>query len=194
MKSLPAAKGRLADASPDAAAHARLVAAIRADTLAAVGGAAAVARVVLVTDRPTDGELVFVQRVPGLNPALTEAAADAAARWPGDAVAALVGDLPALRGADLDAALRAAAAHPRAFVPDAAGTGTTMLTALPGVTLRPAFGAGSAARHRTDAAELAAAAELRCDVDTAADLDAALALGVGTHTAALFEKAPRAAS
>ena len=194
VKSLPAAKGRLADASHDAAAHARLVAAIRADTLAAVGGAGAVARVVLVTDRPMEGEVVFVQRTPGLNAALTEAAADAAARWPGDAVAALVGDLPALRGTDLDAVLLAAAAHPRAFVPDAAGTGTTMLTALPGVTLSPAFGAGSAARHRADAVELTAAAGLRCDVDTAADLDAALALGVGPRTAAVFEKAPRAAS
>lgn len=194
MKSLPAAKGRLADASPDAAAHARLVAAIRADTLTAVTGTAAAARAVLVTDTPAEGDLVFVQRVPGLNPALAEAAADAAARWPCDGVAALVGDLPALRGADLDAALRAAALHERAFVRDAAGTGTTMLTALPGVALRPAFGVDSAARHGAGAIELTAAAGLRCDVDTAADLEAALALGVGRHTAAVFAKVPRAAS
>jgi 2-phospho-L-lactate guanylyltransferase len=197
VKSLPDAKGRLVDASPDADAHAQLVAAIRADTVAAARAAASVARLVLVTDRPADGELVFVQRTPGLNAALAEAAADAAARWPEDGVAALVGDLPALRPGDLGDALQAAATHPRAFVRDAAGTGTTMLTASPGVELRPAFGPESAARHGTDASELDAAPALRCDVDTGADLDAAAGLGLGPHTAAvlgMFATWPRAAS
>ena len=182
VKALPAAKGRLVGATPDPQAHARLVAAIRADTVAAARGAPAVSRVVLVSDSPAEGELVFVQRTPGLNAALAEAAADAAARWPDDGVAALVGDLPALRPADLEAALRAAVG--RAFVRDAAGTGTTLLAATSGVALRPAFGPGSAGRHGADATELDAAPGLRCDVDTSSDLQAALVLGVGPHTAA----------
>jgi 2-phospho-L-lactate guanylyltransferase len=129
-----------------------------------------------------------VQTRPGLNAALTEAAEYAAAHWPVDGVAAVVGDLPALQPADLAAALTAAAAHQRCFVPDAAGTGTTMLAALPGTQLRPAFGAGSAARHAAVAVALDAAPGLRCDVDTAADLQAAADLGVGPATAAALSR------
>lgn len=190
VKSLAGAKLRLVAASADGHAHARLVEAIRADTLAAARGAARVARVVLVTDGPADAPHVFVQHAPGLNAALAEAAADAAARWPGEGVCALVGDLPALRAADLDAALERAATGPRCFVRDADGTGTTMLTALPGTELRPAFGAGSAARHGAIATELDATARLRRDVDTAADLAAAADLGLGARTAAALADGP----
>ena len=183
-KALPDAKSRLAGATADAAAHRALVEAIRADTAAAAREAANVARVVLVTDRATGASdrLTFVQRAPGLNAALAEAAAEASARWPADGVAALVGDLPALRADELSVALDAAAAHPRAYVADAPGSGTTMLTALPGVELAPHFGEGSAARHGRHATPLAGRPGLRHDVDTAADLDAALALGVGVAT------------
>ena len=65
----------------------------------------------------------------------------------GPGVAVLLGDLPALRPSDLADALSMAAAHDRALVADADGTGTTVLTALPGVALDPRFGAGSAAAH-----------------------------------------------
>jgi 2-phospho-L-lactate guanylyltransferase len=187
-KALPQAKSRLLPATSDLAAHRRLVEAIRADTAAAAAAAANVARVVVVVDR-TDPEWqppgsVLVQSTPGLNAALAEAAAHAAATWPGDAVAALVGDLPALRPEDLAAALDAAAGYDRAFVLDAAGTGTTVLTARPGVLLRPAFGVGSGARHARTAHLVDAAPGLRHDVDTAADLRAAHRLGVGARTAA----------
>jgi 2-phospho-L-lactate/phosphoenolpyruvate guanylyltransferase len=190
-KSLPEAKSRLLGASADPEAHARLVLAIRADTIAAARAAAGVARVLMVADRPVvaNGDQVFVQSEPGLNAALREGAAHAASRWPTDGIAALVGDLPALRSEELAAALALAAEHPRAFVPDAQGTGTTLLTALAGQTLRPAFGVGSAARHATSATELAAGTGLRSDVDTAADLPAAVAAGVGAATqAALTER------
>jgi 2-phospho-L-lactate guanylyltransferase len=185
-KSLPEAKSRLLGATADPAAHARLVLAIRADTMAAARSTAGVDRIVVITDRPaaSDGDRVLVQSRPGLNTALREGAAYAAAHWPDDGVAALVGDLPALRPAELAAALALAAAQLRAYVPDAAGTGTTLLTAAPGEPLRPAFGAGSAARHGGAAAALAAGAGLRNDVDTGADLRAALALGVGPATGA----------
>lgn len=190
VKSLPVAKSRLTGASADPAAHARLVRAIRADTIAAARAAEGVARLVLVADGPgadASTELTFVQTAPGLNAALAEAADDARARWPRDAVAALVGDLPALRSPELAAALAAAARHERAFVADAAGTGTTLLTAAPGSAFLPRFGAGSAQRHAGVATALDAAPGLRCDVDTGADLQFAVELGVGPATRAELE-------
>jgi 2-phospho-L-lactate guanylyltransferase len=100
-----------------------------------------------------------------------------------DGLAVLLGDVPSLRPDDLRTALAAAAAHPRAVVPDAQGTGTVLLTSLTG-HLEPAFGAGSAARHtaaghhRLDLA----LPRLRTDVDDDLSLAEALALGVGPAT------------
>ena len=192
-RSLPEAKSRLLGATADPAAHARLVLAIREDTIAAARTAAGVARIVLVTDGPTasGADPVFVQSRPGLNAALDEGAEHAAAQWPADGVAVLVGDLPALRSEELAEALALAAAHPRAYVPDAEGTGTTLLTAVADQPLLPTFGAGSAARHGASAATLAAGAGLRADVDTAADLQTVLALGVGPATRAALAGIPR---
>lgn len=194
MRALPGGKSRLAAASGDAAAHRRLVAAIRTDTLAAVAACAPVRAAVAVVDTPAAAGAqppaeVFVQRRAGLNPALREAADWAARRWPDAGIAALVGDLPALRPDELAAALTRATGHPRAFVADAAGTGTTLLTARPGIALLPRFGPGSARRHAAGAADLGAAEPgagpgLRADVDTAADLLAAARLGLGPATAA----------
>lgn len=186
-KGLPEAKSRLLDATGDAVAHRRLVLAIREDTLAAAREATGVGRVVIVSDRPdetTAGDVVLVQSRPGLNTALAEAAGYAAGRWPEDGVAALVGDLPSLRPAELAAALAEAARHPRSFVVDAAGTGTTLLAATAGQALLPEFGAGSAARHARTATALAAGPGLRRDVDTGADLDDAGRLGLGARTRA----------
>jgi len=187
-KALPEAKSRLLPATADPAEHRALVLAIRADTLAAARCAAGVGRVVVVADRPgeppPDGVEQFVQAQPGLNAALGEAAGWAAERWPGEGVAALVGDLPALQPAELATALTAAAAHPRAFVPDADGTGTTLLAVTPCTDLDPRFGSGSAARHRRDAVELAAGPGLRRDVDTGEDLILAARLSLGAATAA----------
>jgi 2-phospho-L-lactate guanylyltransferase len=92
-----------------------------------------------------------------------------------------------VRPDELAAALDAAAAHPSAFVPDQPGTGTTLLTARPGTDLDPRFGEGSAARHRAIAAELAAGAGLRHDVDNAEDLAAAAEVGLGPRTAAVYD-------
>lgn len=184
-KALPEAKSRLLPASADAAQHRRLVLAIRADTMAAARAADGVARVLVITDRPGLPD-ALVQAQPGLNAALAEAAAHACRRWPGDGIAALVGDLPALQPEMLAAALADAAEHERAFVPDAAGVGTTLLTARPGVALEAAFGSQSAARHARRAMSLDAAPGLRHDVDTAADLHAAAELGVGPATAAVL--------
>jgi 2-phospho-L-lactate/phosphoenolpyruvate guanylyltransferase len=189
VKALPAAKSRLAGFSADADAHARLVYAIRDDTLRAVRTAPGVARVVRISDT-ADVDHELLQRRPGLNAALAEGARHARHRWPSDGVAALVGDLPALTSAELGRTLAAAAEHETAFVADTAGTGTTLLTALPSARLDPRFGRDSAARHGTHATALPAGPGLRQDVDTADDLRAALLLGVGPRTlAALAEQA-----
>ncbi|MBM7502628.1 NTP transferase domain-containing protein [Agromyces aurantiacus] len=109
----------------------------------------------------------------------------------GGGVAVLLGDVPSVRSEDLDAALEAAARHPLAFVPDAEDTGTTLATARAGEPFEAHFGRDSAARHAAAGfADLAAAhpdaiaARLRRDVDTAAELRAVVALGVGPHTSA----------
>ncbi len=189
LKALPAAKTRLVPASPDPAGHAALVDAIRADTLAVAGAAG---RLLVIFDQApvTDDAYlpapVLVQTGSGLNQALREAADYVHERWPGDAVAALVGDLAALRPGELEATLAEAAQHPRGFVADLAGTCTTLLTARPGVDLNPAFGLGSAARHARIAAPLPAGPGLRLDIDTATDLDQARALGLGPSTRAVL--------
>jgi 2-phospho-L-lactate guanylyltransferase len=58
----------------------------------------------------------------------------------------------------------------------------------PGAAFRPRYGPGSAARYRDGGAAeivLADVPSLRCDVDTPADLQNAIGLGVGPRTAEL---------
>jgi 2-phospho-L-lactate guanylyltransferase len=189
-KRLGDAKTRLRPVTRGPEAHAELVLAMLADTVSAAVACPAVGAVVVVTDDPAVVTVVRdlgARTVPdepgrGLNPALEHGARSAGGR----AVAALSSDLPALRAGQLAAALEAAGSAPRCFVADAVGTGTTLLTAL-GTPLRPHFGPGSAAAHRADGArELDGPwPGLRQDVDTEADLRAALALGAGARTKAL---------
>jgi len=125
-----------------------------------------------------------------LNAALRHGAAVAARRWPGTGLAALTADLPAVSPAELAAALRAAGAAPglAAFVPDAAGVGTTLYAVPPGGEFRPLFGGASRARHAAAGAielDPGAFTGLRRDVDTPDDLREALALGVGPFTRAV---------
>ena len=193
-KRLDVAKTRLrpltADRDDAASAHRDLVLALLGDTVASAVACPVVGAVVVVTDEPAAADLVRAlgaRTVPdepdrGLNAALEHGARSA----PGTAVAALSSDLPALRPAELAAALGAAAGVPRAFVADAQGTGTTLLTAV-GTDLRPAFGAGSAGAHLSGGAVALTGAwpGLVRDVDTGADLRAALQLGAGPRTTAL---------
>lgn len=200
LKPLERAKSRLSDTAADGL-RPGLALAFAQDTVAAVLACPAVADVAVVTNDALAGrELAAMgaRIVPdepggGLNAALTHAAGAVRApgrsgpRGPGTPLAALNADLPALRPLELSRVLSAAAEFPRAFLPDAAGVGTTLLTAAPGRELNPAFGLGSRARHRASgAAELLldAVDSVRQDVDTGDDLRAALALGVGPRTAA----------
>jgi 2-phospho-L-lactate guanylyltransferase len=167
-------------------------------------GCAEAARVIVITDDQVAagalaglGALVLPDEPrAGLNPALRFGAAYAAVRWPGSGTAALSADLPALRSAEIGRALRAAAAWPSAFVADAAGDGTTLYTAAPGVTFRPAFGLASRARHAAaGAAELVldGIGGLRRDVDTPDDLRGAAELGLGPYSAPLAAELLRCA-
>ncbi|MFD8809610.1 2-phospho-L-lactate guanylyltransferase [Streptomyces sp. NPDC059597] len=202
LKPLAQAKSRLAAAVPDRV-RAGLVLAFAQDTVAAVLRCTRVTGVAVVTDDAVAGrELAalgarIVPDVPegGLNAALAHGAAAVRALRPGAAVAALNADLPALRPAELSRVLEAAAVFPRAFLADAAGIGTTLLTATPGHCLEPGFGGASRDRHRASGAAellLADVDSVRQDVDTGADLRAALALGVGPYTAASAALRPSA--
>jgi 2-phospho-L-lactate guanylyltransferase len=188
VKHLASATSRLRGAAPGVP-HRDLVLALVLDTVAAALACPAVAAVHVVTPDAAvaaAAAALGATAVPdapaaGLNAALAYGAARAG---PG-AVAALAGDLPALRGEDLAATL--AAVTTRGFVPDAAGTGTTLLAAPPGIPLDPRFGPGSAAVHaESGAVRLFAASSLRRDVDTPEDLTAAAVLGLGPRTAGLL--------
>ncbi|MGC9666285.1 2-phospho-L-lactate guanylyltransferase [Planosporangium sp. 12N6] len=190
VKRLAMAKTRLRGAIPPAR-HDDLVLAMARDTLAAVLACPLVHRALVVTDEPAAATALAglgAQPVPdhpaaGLNAAMARGAAMAT----GAPVVALTADLPALRPHELGAALTALAHRPRGYVADAAGTGTAMLAARAGVALDPRFGPASARAHaRSGAVRLDGDwPSLRQDVDTAADLDAATALGLGRYTAEL---------
>lgn len=195
----PSARGksRLDVPGVDRAALARAVA---LDTLAAATACELVVQVVVVTDdaalardAATIPALRFVPEgdARGLDAAVAAgmAAVDPNGRMPR---AALLGDLPALRPQDLADALKTAASVDRGVVADAEGTGSTLVTAAPGIAWSSTFGEGSFARHRASgcvALEVPDASTLRRDVDTADQLDAAVRLGVGPRTAALLASA-----
>ncbi|XUL91346.1 2-phospho-L-lactate guanylyltransferase [Streptomyces galilaeus] len=194
LKSLARAKTRLSDTAGDGL-RPGLALAFAQDTVAAVLACPAVRDVAVVTGDALAGRelaalgarIVADEPGDGLNAALRHATTVVRVSRPESAVAALNADLPALRPMELARVLDAAAEFPRAFLPDAAAIGTTLLTARAGRELRPAFGTDSRARHRASgAAELAldAVDSVRQDVDTGEDLRAALVLGVGPRTAA----------
>jgi 2-phospho-L-lactate guanylyltransferase len=196
-------------------AHAGLALALAADTLAAVLASAA-RRVAVVTADPRAAALVrpagpdderphrdaprtVVVDDPGagLNAAV-RAGVEHLQRVPGGVaghapapVAALLGDLPALRPAELDEALAAAVAAiadgaPAAYVADHTGEGTTLLVLTRPGHGGPHFGPQSARAHATAGAVALTGTwpGLRHDVDVPADLERVRALGVGPATRA----------
>lgn len=176
-----------------------LARAIALDTLEAASRCALVAQVVVVSDDPALAR--DSAAIPALRfvPEGERRGLDAAVATGVDAIdpgarmfrAALLGDVPALRPSDLADALEAAASTDRAVVADAEGTGSTLVTAAPGVAWTSAFGVDSFAKHIAlgcTPLPVADASTLRRDVDTAAQLDAAAALGLGPRTAALLAR------
>jgi 2-phospho-L-lactate/phosphoenolpyruvate guanylyltransferase len=209
VKPLAKAKSRLRGAADggigEPRAHARLAMALLRDTIDAVRAAPAVRRLLVVSSDPVVAAELGVfgidvapdGPVPGLNPAYERGADLLREQDPAAAVGALQADLPALRPDELDEAIGAAlalfaAGARRAFVADAEGTGTTFLLAAPGAGLDPMFGEGSAHAHERSGARPLAGSwpGLRRDVDTAADLREAAALGVGEHTSCALALIP----
>ncbi|MER7502958.1 2-phospho-L-lactate guanylyltransferase [Nonomuraea pusilla] len=196
VKTLIAAKTRMAAAAGPY--RTRLAVAVACDTVAAALACPPVARVIVVTADPAAagplaalGADVVPDPDRGLNTALRTGAAHAALVAPDDAVGALQADLPALRPAELAAALEAAAEFDQAFVPDALDVGTTFYGVRPGRPFTPGFGGESRARHLAAGAKelcLPGLDSLRRDVDTPDDLRAAMALGLGPHTAVVVRE------
>ena len=187
----------------DGAGRAALALAFALDAAAAALACAEVRRVVAVTNDEAAASALVAEGVDivadepaaGLNPALEHAFLHSRSLDPASPVAAMSADLPALRADDLSRTFSAADGTPYWFVADADGLGTTMLAADSGVSLSPAFGAQSRAAHRLrGAVEIEAhdIARVRRDVDTEADLHAALRLGVGRHTLAALADLERA--
>jgi 2-phospho-L-lactate guanylyltransferase len=194
-KRLDAAKSRLADATLDHRAD--LALGMLLDTVSAARSALSVRAVLVVTeDERIAGAVSSIgatavtdQTGDGLNGAFQEGIAAALQRHPDAGVALLAGDLPAVRSAEIESVLRAAADAEVIVVADHLGTGTTTLASRTPTSLRPAFGAGSFARHLAAGAVSVTGAlpGLRHDVDTAADLAQAVDLGLGPATATAYD-------
>lgn len=188
LRGLESAKTRLAP-ELDAEERLALVTEMAQRTLAACRDATLLAGTVLVTLDPeaaalaeTFGARTLVQRLPGLNAAISEARS-AAIRLGATAILVLPIDLPRISPDAIDAVVRAArdAGHANegrtvvALVPDRHGTGTNALLVAPADAIEPAFGIGSRDLHRGAATRAAATyleldGPLTFDVDTASDL------------------------
>ncbi len=185
------AKSRLLGLGDDARRD--LVVAFAADTVTAALESPLVDLVLVVTDdfilagglAELGADVIPDGTTDDLNGSLVQAAAELHRRRPDLRVAAMCADLPALRSEELTRALAAAADEGQSFVSDSAGVGTTVLVAVSPADFMPQFGTGSRAGHLSDGAmeiDLADIPTLRRDVDTPADLAAALDLGVGART------------
>jgi 2-phospho-L-lactate guanylyltransferase len=171
------------------------------DTVAACLATPSVAAVLVVTDdevaapamRALGSEVIGDEPDAGLNPALVHGAEVLTARHPLTRVVALSSDLPALSAQALGSLLCRASSVEVGCVADAAGTGTTVLTARNSSLFAPAFGPGSLRRHiDAGAADLTEHADPRArqDVDTTADLAAAMRLGCGAATVTVVSSHP----
>ncbi len=189
VKRLTQAKTRLAELGDPLRQD--LVAAFALDTVAASVECALVGAVLVVTDelslalpmRELGAQVIPDTETGRLNAVLRQGAAELLRLRPTLRPVALCGDLPCLRAEDLEATLRGAVTVEAGYVADASGSGTTLYTASTLQDFDPRFGPDSAAAHHASGASaLEAPAGVRRDVDTPADLEAALGLGAGSHT------------
>jgi 2-phospho-L-lactate/phosphoenolpyruvate guanylyltransferase len=197
LKPIEHAKSRLAVPDP---LRRRLALTMALDTLSAL--CRALPHVLVVSDQPAlearlrrtgiAAEVISESGHIGINSALSRGALTLHAQG-FTSVLACVGDLPALRPESVLRILDASRSHPRSFVADASGVGTTMLIAHD-VELAPQFQGRSAAAHYASGAVSLSeeaigwpVADARRDVDTEADLVAAIGLGMGPETTALID-------
>ena len=195
VKGQLAAKSRLNP--PDGVARADLAHAFALDTITAVLACMPPTALVVVTSDELVASYVEDHRgtvIPdnghGLNPALRQGIIYVEAALGPGPTAVLLGDIPTLRPEDLIEALSACAVHRQAMVPDAAGSGTVLLSALSPHDLHPRFGPGSADQHAHHCVRLDLdLPALRTDVDDDIALRRAVGIGVGKHTAAVLHLA-----
>jgi 2-phospho-L-lactate/phosphoenolpyruvate guanylyltransferase len=197
LKPTEHAKSRLAVPDP---LRRRLAWTMALDTLSAL--CRALPHVLVVSDQPAlearlrhagiAAEVISESGHVGINSALSRGAHSLHCQGY-RSVLACVGDLPALRPESVLRILDATLAHERSFVADASGVGTTMLIAHD-ADLAPQFqGRSAAAHHASGALSLSDEAvgwpivDARRDVDTEADLVAAIGLGVGPATSPLID-------
>jgi 2-phospho-L-lactate/phosphoenolpyruvate guanylyltransferase len=197
LKPTEHAKSRLAVPDP---LRRRLAWTMALDTLSAL--CRALPHVLVVSDQPAlearlrragiAAEVISESGHVGINSALSRGAQTLHAKG-FSSVLACVGDLPALRPESVLRILDASRSHSRSFVADASGVGTTMLLAHH-VELAPQFQGRSAAAHYASGALSLSdetvgwpIVDARRDVDTEADLAAAIGLGVGPETTALID-------
>jgi 2-phospho-L-lactate guanylyltransferase len=126
-----------------------------------------------------------------LNAAITLGIETVRILFPAANIAIFTSDLPALTVEDIGVALAKASVYDRSLVADAEGLGTSVLLFRPGVEAAPQFGSYSRTAHERSGhvvLDLPQDSSIRRDVDTPADLEAAIALGVGVYTRELMEK------
>lgn len=174
-----------------------LAQAMARDTCAVSATTVGASRVVVVTADPVTadwateaGYAVVSDPLAGLNEAAAVGAQWAWRQLRPRGVAVLLADHPGLTREDLQEALAAAGRHDRAFLPDADGTGSAVVTSqLPGRWLS-AFGPGSCAAHRREGLhELPALSPgLRQDVDLPSDLRRLPVDRLGPHTVEVWRR------
>ncbi|EKT76253.1 hypothetical protein WSS_A43700 [Rhodococcus opacus M213] len=194
IKSLRRAKSRLTIGS--SSLRSELAMAFFLDTIAALKASSQVESIVVVSPDPAVGRAVGrscdVVSDPELG--LAEAIRAGAARLQSighrGPAAVVLPDLPCATARSFDALFAAASHHPRAFVSDWKGDGTTCVTAATVVLLTHHFGESSAAAHACHGfvpIELSIP-DLRADVDTPSDMRRMQASELGSTTRSILAR------
>lgn len=186
LKALDAAKSRLSPVLDDERRK-DLVALLFDIALDACTEASSLSGTIVVAGDPAGlvlarrrGALPLLEREPGLQGAL-DLADEQLERMRAEASIIVMGDLPGLRGDDLDAVCAAAPPGPCVVVLPAADGGTAVLFRRPATVVRTQFGPGSAQAHHAAAESagvpvvvLAPSPPIE-DLDTPAQLEALVA-------------------
>lgn len=201
FKCFTRAKRRLRSAYSDAAVE-EISRAMLLDVLAALGAAAGLERVVVLTDDESvadvaaeaGAEVRLREPDPGLNPAIEGASAEAESQG-FDAALVVLGDLPLLQPADVESVLREGASHAIVIVPSSDG-GTALLYRRPPGVISARFGESSAKAHEHEATRRGLEPRImtsldwrvRIDLDTPEDAEQLLESELPSRTRDVLEK------
>jgi len=194
LKGPQGAKSRLAPLLGPAQ-RASLARAMAADVVGAIGGCAAISRLIVVGANPrlASAKLELLEESGRRGQSAAAEAGIARALALGfERVVCLPGDLPALDPRELDLLLAPTAKPQLVIVPDRHGEGTNCLVLSPPDLIKPSFGPGSLARHLEQALErklphtVARPPTLLLDIDSPDDLRQLVSnralLGTRRHT------------